>query len=125
MSGGSLQSLTLNGRYFTVTVDTEVIRGLGGYTNEILMNGDGTTRNIQTLSPWKLDGINVVVDDDNLDQEFLQGLMNLKSEFPITATYTGNVTYQGTGQITGDNDYSNQTSSATITLMGSRNLTQQ
>lgn len=124
-TSGSIESITLDGREFAVTFDAEVNRKLGGFENEILSNGNGTTRTIKTRVPWSLDGVVVEVDDSRSDQEFIQQLINGLNEFPITITYASGVIYQGVGQVVGENPSSNQTASATISMMGSGQLVQQ
>jgi len=49
--GGSLESITLNGREFPVAADVEAQRKLGGWENEVLANGDGSGRLIKTRVP--------------------------------------------------------------------------
>ena len=41
--GGSIESVTLNGRPFPVAADAEAQRKLGGWENEVQANGDGFT----------------------------------------------------------------------------------
>ncbi len=40
--GGSIESVTLDGRTFAVAADAEAQRKLGGFENEVQANGDGT-----------------------------------------------------------------------------------
>ena len=42
--GGSIESVTLDGREYGVAADAEAQRKLGGWENEIQSNGDGTAR---------------------------------------------------------------------------------
>ncbi len=123
--GGSIESITINGRNFSVSADTDGQRKLGGFENDVQSNGDGSTRTIKTRVPWSLDGIAMNVDDDNGDQEFLQDLADSNNEFPIAITFVAGEVYQGTGQLTGELTYSNSNATATVTLMGSQKLTQQ
>ncbi len=123
--GGSIESITLDGRNFAVAADVDSQRKTGGFENEVQANGDGTTRTIKTRVPWSVEGLGVNVDDDNDDQEFLQQLANRNSEFPIAITYVSGATFQGTGQITGELTYSNSNATATLGLMGSQELTKQ
>lgn len=123
--GGSIESVTLNGRNFAVGADTEVQRKLGGYENEVQTNGDGTARLIKTRVPLSLDGLNIEIDDDRSDQEFLQDLSNLTDFFPISISYASGKTYQGTAQLVGETQSSSQSAMATISLSGTGNLSQQ
>ena len=123
--GGSIESVNLGGRDFTVPADAEVQRKMGGYENELMANGNGTARLIKTRTTWSLDGLTVEIDDDRGDQEFLQELVDRKDYFPIVVTYASGVNYQGTGQIVGETQGSSQSATAAVSLMGPGALTKQ
>ncbi len=89
--GGSLESITLAGREFSIAADAEANRKIGGFENEVMANGDGTARIIKTRVPLALDGVTVVIDDDKGDQEFLQGLADGNDFFVIALTYASGV----------------------------------
>ena len=97
--GGSLESVIINGRFFAVAADADTQRNIGGYSNEVLVNGDGSARMTKTRIPWKKEGISLEVDDTRGDHEFLQNSANLNDFFPLVVTYTSGISYQGTGQI--------------------------
>lgn len=123
--GGSIESVTLDGRNFAVPADAEIQRKLGGWENEVQSNGNGTARIIKTRVPFSLDGLTVQVDDDRADHEFLQSLADRNTEWPLAITYASGAIYQGAGQIVGEFQYSNQNSTAALSLMGSGKLTVQ
>lgn len=123
--GGSIESVTLDGRSFAVAADAEAQRKLGGFENEVQANGDGTARLIKTRVPLGIDGLTVEVDDDRGDHEFLQELTNRNDFFPIALTYASGTTYQGTAQVTGETQASSQNATASISLMGPGVLTKQ
>jgi hypothetical protein len=123
--GGSIESVNLNGRTFAVAADADVNRKLGGFENEVLANGDKSARLIKTATPFGLEGLQVEVDDDRGDHEFLQDLANTKGFFPLNITYASGSVWQGDGQITGDLQFSNQSATASINLMGTGTLTSQ
>lgn len=123
--GGSIESVTLDGRNFAVSADAEAQRKLGGFENEVQANGDGTARLIKTRVPLGIDGLTVECDDDRGDHEFLQELTNRNDFFPIALTYASGITYQGTAQITGETQASSQNATAPISLMGPGVLTKQ
>lgn len=122
---GPIESISLAGRPFAVTGDADVARKLGGFENTMIANGDGTSRQQKTRVPWSLTGLAVEVDDTQGDQEFLTALADGDDFFAVTVTYVSGVTYQGTGQISGEMAFSNQTSSAGFDLMGTGKLTPQ
>lgn len=122
---GPIESISLAGRPFAVTGDADVSRKLGGFENTMIANGDGTSRQQKARVPWSLTGLAVEVDDTQEDQEFLTSLADGASFFAVTVTYTSGETYQGTGQISGEMAFSNQTSACTLDLMGTGKLTKQ
>lgn len=123
--GGSIESISLEGRNFAVAADAEAQRKLGGFENEVMSNGDGTARLVKTRVPLALDGLTVEVDDDRGDHEFLQALTNRNDFFPIAITYASGMTYQATAQLTGEIQASSQNATASISLMGPGVLTKQ
>lgn len=123
--GGSIESVTLDGRIFPVAADAEAQRKLGGFENEVQSNGDGTARIIKTRVPLSIEGLVVEVDDDRADHEFLQELANRNDFFAIAVTYASGATYQGSAQLTGGAQASSQNATAAIALMGPGVLTKQ
>ena len=123
--GGSIESVTLDGREFPVAADAEAQRKLGGFENEVQANGDGTARLIKTRVPLGIDGLTVEIDDDRGDQEFIQSLANRNDFFPVAITYASGTTFQGTAQVIGENPTSSQNATQAISLMGPGILTKQ
>lgn len=123
--GGSIESVGLAGRTFSVAADADSNRKLGGYTNEHQSNGDGSGRLIKTREGWMIDGLQVTVDDLRDDHTFLQDLADQKDYFAIDITYASGKVFQGLGQITGDLQASSQSTTATVTLNGPGKLTPQ
>ena len=124
-TGGSIESVTLDGREFPVAADAEAQRKLGGFENDVQANGDGTARMIKTRVPLALDGLTLETDDDRSDQEFLQELSNRNDFFPIAISFASGAVYQGTAQITGETQTSSQNATTSVTLMGPGTLTKQ
>lgn len=124
-TGGSIESVTLEGRIFPVAADAESQRKLGGFENEVQSNGDGTTRLIKTRVPLSIDGLTVETDDDRGDHEYLQALADRKDFFAIAITYASGNTYQGTAQLVGEMTASSQNAMTAISLRGPGILTLQ
>ena len=124
-TGGSIESVTLDGREFPVAADAESQRKLGGFENEVQANGNGTARLIKTRVPLSLDGLTVEIDDSRSDHEYLKSLQDKNDFFPVAITYASGVTYQGTAQLSGEIQVSSQAATASISLMGPGILTQQ
>ena len=124
-TGGSIESLTLDGREFPVAADAEAQRKLGGFENEVQANGNGTARLIKTRVPLSLDGVSLETDDSRGDAEFLQELSNRFDYFPIAITYASGIVYQGSAQIVGETQASSQNAITPVSLMGPGTLTKQ
>lgn len=116
--GGSIERVTLNGRIFAVAADGDSNRDLGGFSNEVQSNGDGSARLIKTRKPMMFDSLVLEVDDTREDQEFIQDLANAKDFFPATVTYASGAVYEGQAQITGDIQTASQAQTMTINLSG-------
>ena len=123
--GGSIQSISIRGRLFPVAADADSNLKLGGFEAAIEANGDGTARKILTRVPWMADGLTVGIDHDRADMEFLQELANEPGFFPITITFASKSTWQGSGSVTDELQFSSQRSIATLSLGGPGNATQQ
>lgn len=124
-TGGSIETLTLDGREFPVAADAEAQRKLGGFENEVQANGNGTARLIKTRVPLSLDGVSLETDDSRGDAEFLQDLSDRVDFFPIAITYASGITYQGTAQLVGETQSSSQNAITPVSLMGPGKLTKQ
>lgn len=123
--GGSIESITLDGRTFSVPADAEATRKIGGWENEVQSNGDGTARLIKTRVPFLIDGLTISIDDTRGDAEYLQELQDGKDFFPVSITFASGITYQGTGQITGETGTGSQAATSSIAISGPGNLTRQ
>lgn len=124
--GGPVRSVSLDGRSFNATQDAEANRNLGGDMNEVEPNGDGVTaRIIKSQTPWVLDGLNVEIDDDKGDQEFLQALANSNRFFTVAVTFASTATWQGSGQLVGEIVFSSKNTTAGISLKGAGTMTKQ
>ncbi len=118
-TGGSIASVTLNGRDFTVAADADSNRKLGGFENDVQANGDGTARIIKTRVPWMANDLTLSIDDLRGDHKFLQDLADGSSMFPITASYASGAVFNGTGQIVGELQVASQATTASVSLSGS------
>ena len=123
--GGSIESISLDGRSFPVAADADSNRKLGGFENEFQPNGDGSGRIIKTRVGWMLDGVNIEMDDSRGDHEYVQALADSSDYFPTAITYASGLVYQGLGQFTGEMSTSSQSAMMPIALNGPGNLTQQ
>lgn len=124
-TGGSIESVSIDGRIFSVASDADSNRKLGGFMNELQPNGDGTARQIKSRENWMLDGLQLSIDDLNDDHEFLQQVADSNTMAVVLITYASGAAYQGQGTITGDLQTASQSTTASVTLMGQGKLTRQ
>lgn len=120
---GACRSIIVNGRLFKTAHDGSGSKVLGGKNNEIQMNGDGSFRTIQTLTPGSFSDIGVVIDDSRGDLEFLQYVANQGLTVPVTVTYASGISYTGDLTLTGEIKPDENTGLASLSFMGG-NLTQ-
>ena len=123
--GGSIESVSISGRLFSVAGDSDFQFNLGGYSNEIQMNGDKTGRIIKTSIPFNIDSITLSVDLPLGDFDFLNDVKNGNDYVPISITLASGAIYQGLAIITGDMVLSSQNTSVTLALSGPGDLTLQ
>ena len=123
--GGSIESISVDAQLFAVAADADATMALGGWSNEVQPNGDGTSRIIKTRIPWTLSGLTVAVDDDAQNQEFLQTIADGNIFVPCTIRMASGVVYQGTGTITENVERSTQSATCTVSLSGIGTLSKQ
>ena len=82
--GLSVMHTSVGTREFSVQSDQDINLQIGGYINEIQINGNGTGHDKMKRVPWMLEGLSVEVNQDKKDQEFLQDLSNS----PVPGTWT-------------------------------------
>jgi hypothetical protein len=117
--GGSIQEISIDARPFAVAADSDPGRGLGGKKNEVSMNGDGQTfRVLQEIQASKIDAIDVQIDDDNEDQEYIQSKIDAGLPITLSVTYASGKIYSGQVQITGDAAYSPKNATMSLTFEG-------
>ena len=123
--GGPIESVNIAGREFPVAADADINRDLGGFSNEIQSNGDGSSRTIKTRKPWMVEGLSISTDDDRGDEEFLQDVADSSENVPMLVRYPSGKIYQGTGTITGDIKSASASATTPVTLSGPGKLTPQ
>ena len=116
--GGSIESISVNNRLFPVASDADVTRELGGFNNEVLPNGDGSSRKIMTRVTWRLDGVQLEIDNIRNDLEFLQSVADSQDWVPILITYVDGTSYQGRGTIEGEVTAMSQNATGSMNFKG-------
>jgi len=116
--GGPVQEISINGRNFAVAEDADVTLDLGGFSNEIQMNGNGTPRIIKTRKPGMLESVTVAIDKDKQDLEFLQSISDGSDLVDLSITFADGNIYYGSVIITGDIKGSSKNATAEIQFSG-------
>ena len=129
-TGGSIQEISIRGRVFAVAADADASRKLGGFENEVQMNGDGTARIVKTRVAWSIGGLTLSINDNRGDQEFLQEIADgVEADddgfYTVSATFASGATYQGRGTIVDANEWASQNTTTGVALSGPGNLTKQ
>lgn len=117
IQGGSWESVSLNGREFKCTGDTDPTLILGGHEIEIQMNGMGGYRELKSPIPWAVNGVMVELDVDNGDIEFIVDFQ-ASGGGDICITLFGGTSYTKQGTITGTVEANPKTASITLNLAG-------
>jgi hypothetical protein len=123
--GGSIESVAIRGRLLAVPADADAQLDLGGWTNEVQPNGNGTARTVKTRKAWMTEGLSVDINHDRADQQFLQEIANLQEPVNMEITLASGHVYQGKGTLTGDLKFNTQNTTCPITLSGAGELTLQ
>lgn len=123
--GGSITSISFNGRQFSVPADADYSMKLGGYENEVSANGNGSARLIKTRVPLAITGVQVSIDDTLQDLEFLQDLADSKEFFDMVVELASGAFWTGRAQVSGELTRSSQSTTSGFDLMGNGKLVQQ
>ena len=120
-TGGSIGSLSINGRNFSVDGDVDAAQALKKFENEMKANGDGTIRLIKKRQVQKLEALPVAINDSQNDLEFLSDLNDngdggVDGLFNITVALASGAIYSGRGQFVGDMMRQTSESTAELTL---------
>src|SRR5690554_232660 len=116
--GGSIESISIDGRIFAVAADADASIKLGGKENEIQPNGNGSARKIQTRVAWSATGMTVSIDDSSDDLGYLQSVADMPDNVPIAITMASGRVLTGTGTVTGELTQSSQNATASVDLGG-------
>ena len=100
--GGSSPEVSINGRIFTITDEADLEISLQQYENEAKTNGDGSIRMIRKRVNQKVEGVSLVIDDDQNDHEALVKYSESNEMLDCTFALASGRVYMGKGQIVGE-----------------------
>ncbi len=72
-----------------------------------------------------LSGLELEIDDNRNDQEYLQEVADRKGYFAVSVTFASGHTWNGEGQIVEDIEFDSQNATASLSLSGPGRLTVQ
>ncbi|MCL2381353.1 MAG: hypothetical protein FWC64_07130 [Treponema sp.] len=102
MASGPAESITIAGRRFVCNNEDDVSIQLPGFTNETRMHGDGGAHFAKSRKPGSIDSINVYIDPERNDLEYLQEQANRHEYFDVSLTLCDGIVYAGSMMLTGD-----------------------
>jgi hypothetical protein len=123
--GGSIQAVSIGGTDFAVTADADAKLRLGGTKLSPQRYGNGTTIFTGSTEPWSLTDLEIGIEADRGHLQFLQSVASAFDPVPCTITLVDGTVYSGMGELVDDHDFSTAKATATISLMGSGQLTKQ
>lgn len=121
---GTLKSVSINGRKFSPPEDVAISMQIGGYDNDVKLNGDKSLRLLKTSMPGKITGIQVACDHTLEDHEFLIGLKDKNEFFDLAVELMSGTIYVGRHQIVGELTEASDTAILAFDTAGSK-LTRQ
>lgn len=84
--GGSIKSVSIEGREFPVDAACDAVLDTGGFSNTVEITGSGESIVSQERIPWQLLNVDLVISEDRGDLGFLAGVFNaVVSLSPFTA----------------------------------------
>lgn len=116
--GGPIRDITIAGRTFQVDGENEIEMFLGGWTNEIVSNGDGSARLIKTPKTGQANKLPLVIDDSRGDEAFIQEVMNKHELVVVSFTDINENVYVGEMQLVGDAMTNKRTMVKEVDLQG-------
>jgi len=123
--GGSIQEVSIDGRLYSVAADSDAAMSLGGDTNEVQANGDGTARLLKTKTVWSVTGLSLMNNHEERTHEALQANANRNVFVPCTVALASGTIYRGTGQVADTIEGSSASATISVSLMGQGQLEQQ
>jgi hypothetical protein len=116
--GGPIESITIKGRRFAVDAESDMDLNLGGYTNELKPNGDGSFRSVKSRRLAMAKGGALSVDNDRGDNEFLQSVADEINPVDVDITLVDGTVYSGNMAIVGEFVYKTKDAICEVELSG-------
>ena len=98
---GSLISISFDGERYSIAGDAEANIDLGGKGKDVLINGDGTSRNVRNRKRWSITGISVAIESFARFLR-LQEIHGQEEDVTVRLELASQGSYGGEGTIVGD-----------------------
>lgn len=152
--GGSIKSISIEGREFPVAAECDAELDTGGFSNSVQITGSGASIVSQERIPWSLTDVDLVISEDRGDLGFLASVFNAIVEpfapslafdapptgpdrdflgeviargtfVPIIVTQADDTSFVGRGTIVGSIKRSTKTGLAQVSFAGDGEMTKQ
>ncbi len=118
MASGPFESISIDGRRFTVDGEADIAYALGGFMNEVKPNGDSSNRPVKSRKTGRMNSAPLVMDDSRDDEEFLQERMDSLSFYNVSGTKVDGVVLTGSMQIVEDPETSGKEGTKELSFSG-------
>ena len=112
----------IGSRSFNVKAGEDITQDLGGYSSELMINGNLTGHKALTAKQWELGGISLEADPGDGSLEFLQDISDSPKLATIVWSHINGSVYKGQGTITGDVKAGTKEGYVPVTIQGSGRL---
>lgn len=118
---GDIRQITINGREFDAAPESSCNLRLGGFSNEVALNGNGSMHSTQKRMTAGISDLALSIDDTRQDLEFLQEIADEGEPVPVSMTVASGIAYSGSLILVAE-DLAKSTGegSATVSLIGER-----
>lgn len=123
--GGSVKEITFDGRPFSIASDADATINFGGTKATPSPNGDGTARYLGAIECWSVGGLDVAIDHDKGDAQFLKAAAKALVPKSFTIEFIDGTVYNAKGLPADDSNFSTQKAIMGLTFGGEGELTPQ
>jgi hypothetical protein len=102
MASGPAESIIIAGRRLVCNAEDDVSIQLSGWTNKNKLHGDGSSHIAKARKSGTIEALNVYIDHERDDLEFIQTEMDKHSYLDVSLTMCDGRVYAGSMQFTGD-----------------------
>jgi hypothetical protein len=115
---GPIESVIIAGRRFECDAEAECTIILSGLKNEVKFAGSGKKRIVRSFTNGSFKGVEVVINHENKDLEYMRNLQSKSDFFDVTITFCDGTVYAGSVQFVDDIEESTKEGTAGISLEG-------